>query len=63
VNLSVRHVNRVLGFFTGYSKGQGPPRKVARAGARGRFSPFTGWVGPDLAQHYSFFFLFFLQSD
>jgi hypothetical protein len=33
MRLSVRHRNNVQGLFTGYSNGQGPLRKIKRAGA------------------------------
>jgi hypothetical protein len=57
---SVKQMNSVQGPFTGFSKGQGSLRKVVSTGA---FPPFAGWFGPELAQYYSFIFLFFLLPD
>jgi hypothetical protein len=54
MQLSMKQMNSAQGLFAGFSKGQGPLRKVASADVGARtFLLSRGWFGPDLAQHYS----------
>jgi hypothetical protein len=58
--MSVKHVNRVYGFFTGFSNSQGSLRKVVNVGAGAHVLPGHGPVraGMSLVLFTVFPFLF-----
>ena len=58
-----RHIRTVMELISSYPEPQGPFRKIASAGARGRLSALAGPPGLDLAQVCSSLFLFLFTPE